>query len=314
MASINSHISWTDSTWNPTTGCTKVSAGCENCYAEALTNRLFGGNFHIVKEHADRIGQAARFTPLREEGKLRPRMVFVNSMSDLMHEDIADSFRDKVFAAMDSHPNTIFQVLTKRPMTLRRYISSTYRAGLPRNIWLGVSVEDNKVRGRVDILRRMADDIGNFTSFLSVEPLIGMPDRHDYSGISWVLIGGESGPKARECKAEWIAKSVDLARAANSAVWFKQFGKWPNNPLYAQARGTGANHLEAVRMSIASGEKMASVEYAASPSNAPPKITGEKGGATLDGKTYRELPQAFHDLAESLNPTTEKPARARSLI
>lgn len=290
MASLNSHISWTDSTWNPTTGCTKVSPGCLHCYAEALTNRLWGGGFETVKEHPDRLRQVRQFGPIIDGSTTRPRMVFVNSMSDLMHDDIADAFRDQVFETMEGAPRTVFQILTKRPMTLRRYIEARYGGrGVPSHLWLGCSVEDNRVRGRIDMLRRLKDAVGDFTAFLSVEPLIGPADRHDYTGIEWVLIGGESGIKARPCEPDWARQSRDLALAAGSAVWFKQWGTWVSNPLYQAA--AGPLHLDKVRQAIGAGEALARIEP--HPKTGRPSVFGEKGGATLDGRTWRDLPPAY---------------------
>lgn len=290
MATMKTHISWTNSTWNPTTGCTKVSAGCDHCYAEALTNRLFGGGFEVVKSHPKRLTQAHGFQPLRNpDGSLTPRMVFVNSMSDLMHDDIADTFRDSVFDAMEGEPRTIFQVLTKRPMTLRRYIEARYgNRGIPAHLWFGASVEDNRVKGRVDMLRRLKDACGEFTAFLSVEPLIGAADKHDYTRIDWVLIGGESGPKARPMAIEWARSSRDEARRANAAVWFKQFGQWTNNPLYRAANAK--THRERIEHAVRAGERQ----------------VAEKGGATLDGEVLHELPPHFHALKAELN---RQPAR-----
>lgn len=297
MATLKTHISWTDSTWNPTTGCTKVSSGCDHCYAEALTNRLWGGGFDVVKTHPERLAQVAKFTPIRDEaGALRPRMVFVNSMSDLMHDQITDAYRDSVFDAITTKPETVFQVLTKRPMTMRRYAEARWKAGgVPANVWLGVSVEDNRVRGRIDQLRRLKDAVGAFTAFLSVEPLIGPCDQHDYRGIDWVLIGGESGPKARPMPADWPRRSRDLAREAGATVWFKQFGSWRNNPLYAQANGP--SHLDRVRQAIRAGERLAFIGV---DDRGRPRVTGEKGGATLDGEILRELPSHYHRLKAEL--------------
>lgn len=291
MTSRATHISWTHSTWNPTTGCTPISAGCDNCYAKALTNRLFGGGFETVRVHPDRLDQAATFRPIRERGAPpRPRMVFVNSMSDLMHDQIPDGFRDQVFDRIEAEPATVFQVLTKRPMTLRRYVEARYRAGVPANVWLGVSVEDDRVRGRIDALRRLKDAVGKFCAFLSVEPLIGAPARHDYTGMDWVLIGGESGPGARPCDADWARASLAKARRAGAAAWFKQWGTWPNNPLYRTANAR--THMERVRSAIDRGERLARIERHAKTGREV--ITGEKGGATLDGETLRELPAAYH--------------------
>jgi len=305
MAVMKTSISWTDSTWNPTTGCTKVSEGCKFCYAEALVHR-WGDDFAVVKMHANRLAQVAQFVPLKgEDGTLRPRRVFVNSMSDLMHEQVTDAFRSQCFDAMESAPQTIMQVLTKRPMTLKRVISERYKGrGVPAHIWLGVSVEDNRVHGRVDELRRLKDMVGDFTAFLSVEPLIGATDLHDYTGIEQVLIGGESGPYARDMAISWPRESRDLARRAGAAVWFKQFGKWSNNPLYRQSNAE--SHLDRVRHAIAAGEQKAwLVERVTKPKNGSTgkpylAVAGEKGGATLDGEVLHEYPPHYHRLAREL--------------
>ncbi len=293
MATLKTHISWTDSTWNPTTGCTKVSAGCDHCYAEAMTNRLFGGGFETVRTHPDRLGQVSKFTPLRDDdGGLRPRLVFVNSMSDLFHDQIPDAFRDRTFAAIEATPWTIYQVLTKRPMTLRRYAEARWQAaGVPANVWLGVSVEDNRVRGRIDQLRRLKDSVGPFTAFLSVEPLIGPCDQHDYRDIEQVLIGGESGPKARLLALEWARLARDRGRDADAALWFKQWGTWRSNPLYRAA--SSARHLDRVRHAIAAGERLAAID---TDRHGRPRVTGEKGGATLDGEVLHDHPPHFHRL------------------
>ena len=226
-------------------------------------------------------------------------MVFVNSMSDLMHDQIPDAFRDQVFERIDATPAAVFQVLTKRPITLRRYIEARYRGrGVPAHLWLGVSVEDDRVRSRIDALRRLKDAVGNFCAFLSVEPLIGDPTHHDYRGMDWVLIGGESGPRARLCDRSWARLATARAKAAGAAVWFKQWGAWPNNPLYREANGR--SHLDRVRSAIECGERLAAI--VADPERpGRPRITGEKGGATLDGETFRELPAVYAALTRSLS-------------
>jgi protein gp37 len=142
MAVMRTHISWTDSTWNPSTGCTKVSAGCLHCDAEHPVEVRWGGDFSKVVAHPERIAAVRKFKPLLVDGQLVPRRVFVNSMSDLMHEAISDRFRDLCFDAIEQHDLAVFQVLTKRPMTMRRYIERRYGEGrMPRHIWLGASVE-----------------------------------------------------------------------------------------------------------------------------------------------------------------------------
>jgi protein gp37 len=296
---MKTHISWTDSTWNPTTGCTKVSAGCQFCYAEYIVEKRWGGDFATVVSHENRIDAVRKFKPLVDErGVPTPRRVFVNSMSDLMHEQIAEDFRHRCFDAMELKTDTVFQVLTKRPMTMRRYVRERYGAGgmfkMPDHIWLGASVEDNRVRGRIDTMRGIKDDVGAVT-FLSVEPLIGVPDKHDYTGIDQVLIGGESGVGARPMDEAWARCAVEKARYAKSAVWFKQFGQWRNNPLYRAANGP--THLDKVRQAIAAGEREARIEESAT---GKPMVTGEKGGATLDGAVLHEMPPVFAELTTRL--------------
>ena len=315
MTSTKTHISWTDSTWNPTTGCTKVSAGCERCYAEALTKRLGlgGGDFSIVQMHERRIAEVRRFKPIVSGATLLPHRVFVNSMSDLMHDAIPDSFRDLVFDAMETMPHSIFQVLTKRAMTLGRYIDRRYKANgrrVPHHIWLGVSAEDNRVAARLRMLRRLKQDAGGFTAFVSVEPLIGNVDAHDYAELDWILIGGESGPGARPMDLAWARKARDLARAAGAAVWFKQFGTWGNNPLYAEGRlaSVSKKHFNLVRYALDHGEREAAIVM----SKGRLTIEGEKGGATLDGEVIHEHPPAYADLQAILS--AGNPARQAAKV
>jgi len=299
MTVLKTHISWTDSTWNPTVGCTKVSAGCDNCYAEAIVRRQ-GLDFATVRTFPARLATGLGFGPVAgEDGRPRPRLVFVNSMSDLFHEQIGEGFRGEIFDTIDHNSRTIFQVLTKRPMTMARVIEQRYAAaGVPRHLWLGVSAEDNRVKGRLDQLRRLKERVGNFTAFVSVEPLIGPVDRHDYTGLDWVLIGGESIQMGRWRKMDidWARQARDQARAAGAAIWFKQFGMWQNNPLYRQA--PAGRHWEKVRWCIANGECQARLVTDCTTGKV--RIEGEKGGATLDDEVLHELPPAYHALRQEL--------------
>lgn len=300
MAVMKTHISWTNTTWNPTTGCTKVSAGCDNCYAEEITNRFLGGDFETVRTHPSRISQVAQFKPmLGDDGFLYPRLVFVNSMSDIFHEDISDEFRDQVFQAQVENTQTIFQNLTKRPHIMRKYVKRFFSNGVPDNIWLGTSVEDNRVTGRIRQLRAMKDDVGDFTAFLSVEPLIGPADEHDYADIEQVLIGGESGKGARDCKALWVNQSFDAARRHNSAVHMKQWGLPRNNPLVIEAMATGMKITEAFFHVVRNGQEKA-CEIILDQKTGKEKIEGEKGGATLNGNLYREKPPSYFRVKASL--------------
>lgn len=211
----NSHIEWTEATWNPVTGCTKVSAGCKNCYAERLALRLQAmGNARYrngfkVTLHEDLIDLPKRW---RE-----PRLIFVNSMSDLFHEQVPLEFVQSVFATMDECPKHTFQILTKRSSRLRKLAS---QLDWPPNVWIGVSVEDSRVLSRIDDLRMVPAAV----RFLSCEPLIGSLAGIDLTGIHWVIVGGESGWGARPMKTEWIREIFRACRKHNVPFFFKQWG------------------------------------------------------------------------------------------
>ncbi len=201
-------ISWTDLTWNPVSGCTKVSEGCKFCYAEAWAKR-FGRSFEPTF-HEDRLKQARKIPSGSK--------VFVNSMSDLFHEKISFPDVNAVFNEMRNREDVTFQILTKRPERALEY-SRMYRS-FPPNVWIGVSVESEKYRGRIDTLR----DILAINRFVSFEPLIGDIGKVDLSNIKWIIIGGESGPHHRPMKLEWARNLVRQAREQNVAVWVKQLG------------------------------------------------------------------------------------------
>jgi protein gp37 len=211
----NSSIEWTEATWNPVTGCSKVSAGCKNCYAERLAARLQAmGNARYrnafkVTLHPDLIELPKKW---RE-----PRLIFVNSMSDLFHEQLPLEFIQRVFATMRDCPQHTFQILTKRSARLRKLAGNLE---WPSNVWMGVSVEDQRV------LRRIADlqCVPATVRFLSCEPLIGPLDELSLEGVHWVIVGGESGPGARPMKIEWIRSIFRQCRKAKVPFFFKQWG------------------------------------------------------------------------------------------
>lgn len=211
----NSHIEWTQATWNPITGCTKISAGCKNCYAErlALRLRLMGNqryrNGFRVTLHPDLISLPKSWRT--------PRLIFVNSMSDLFHDDVPLAFIQRVFETMRECPQHTFQVLTKRSDRLRRLASEI---NWPANVWMGVSVEDSRVLRRVDHLRQVPAAV----RFLSCEPLIGSLGRIDLTDIHWVIVGGESGFGARPMKIEWVREVFRICRRYNVPFFFKQWG------------------------------------------------------------------------------------------
>ena len=210
-----SHIEWTEATWNPVTGCTKVSAGCKNCYAERLAKRL-----HLMGNGRYRNG--FRLT-LHEDVVDLPRSwktgrkVFVNSMSDLFHDDVPLSFIQRVFETMRECPQHVFQVLTKRSARLQRIAG---KIEWPDNVWMGVSVEDARVLARVDELREVPAAI----RFLSCEPLIGSLAGINLRGIHWVIVGGESGPGARPMQIEWVREIFRACRSEKVPFFFKQWG------------------------------------------------------------------------------------------
>ncbi|WP_121354865.1 DUF5131 family protein [Flavisolibacter nicotianae] len=210
-----SSIEWTEMTWNPTTGCNKVSAGCKHCYAEVMTRRLKAMGVEKYRDGFElRVHPDALTIPYTWKS---PKVVFVNSMSDLFHKDVPLSFIQQVFAVMNDNPQHVFQVLTKRSDLLPKY-SGQLKWG--HNIWMGVSVENQKVMNRIDDLR----GTGARVKFLSCEPLIGPLPNMNLTGIDWVIVGGESGRKPRPMKEEWALDILEQCKAADVKFFFKQWG------------------------------------------------------------------------------------------
>jgi protein gp37 len=216
----STQIEWTDSTWNPVTGCTKVTAGCDFCYAERFSERFRG-----VKGHPFENGFNLTLRPERLEQPLRwrePRRIFVNSMSDLFHKDVpTTTFIDAVFDTMEKASWHTYQVLTKRSSLMARYLRERYKGGLaPQHIWLGVSIEDAKNAVRLNHLKAARASI----KFVSFEPLIGPVGPVDLKGIDWVIVGGESGPRSRPIDEAWVLEIRDRCKADKVAFFFKQWG------------------------------------------------------------------------------------------
>lgn len=213
-----SSIEWTEHTWNPVTGCTKVSPGCKHCYAEVMAGRLramrapgYERGFELSL-HPERLMQ-----PLQRK---TPTKYFVNSMSDLFHEDVPSRFIDNVLEVCESTPQHTYQILTKRADRLPSFFA---RRACPHNVWLGVSVEDKQYGlPRIDELRK----VDAVVRFLSVEPLLEDLGKIDLSGIHWVIVGGESGAKARPMKPEWVERVRLQAIDQGVAFFFKQWGAW----------------------------------------------------------------------------------------
>ena len=212
--SDRSKIEWTEATWNPVRGCSKVSPGCLHCYAERFAERWRG-----IKGHPYEFGFDVRRVPEMLDQPLRwrrPRFVFVNSMSDLFHEEVPTSFIEKVFDVMAATPHHTFQVLTKRA---DRLASLASKLTWTPNIWQGVSIESQRYATRADLLRRVPARV----RFLSVEPMLG-PVTLRLSGIHWVIAGGESGPSARPVEAPWVRSLRDQCVRARVPFFFKQWG------------------------------------------------------------------------------------------
>ncbi len=210
-----SSIEWTESTWNPVTGCTKISTGCKHCYAERMAKRLqamgqpnYRDGFK-VRCHHNVLG-----APLNWK---KPQMIFVNSMSDLFHNDVPASFIEEIFFTMKESPWHTYQVLTKRASRMKKL---AHRFEWSKNIWMGVTVETVDHVDRIDHLREVPCSV----RFLSLEPLLGpLPDLN-LDGIDWVIVGGESGPGARPMKKEWVEDLRDQCMAADVPFFFKQWG------------------------------------------------------------------------------------------
>jgi len=218
--SVQSSIEWTDATWNPVRGCTKVSPGCKHCYAETFAERFRGVKGHPYEQGFDlRLVPEKLFEPLRWKSA---RMIFVNSMSDLFQDDVADEYVERVADVMVKADWHTFQVLTKRAERMKLLLNTRLRfAAQQRHIWWGVSVEDKK-HGlpRIDKLRIAEIAV----RFLSIEPLLEDLGVLDLTGISWVIVGGESGRGARPLKREWVISIRDQCHAAGVPFFFKQWG------------------------------------------------------------------------------------------
>lgn len=212
-----SKIEWTESTWNPITGCTKITAGCKFCYAEVMTRRLqamgqekYKNGFDITL-HPDTLQEPYNWK--------KPKMIFVNSMSDLFHKDVPVEYIKEIFKVMKNNPQHVFQILTKRADILNYYDSEGW-LDWSHNIWMGVTVEDASVMKRIDLLRTT----GARVKFLSCEPLLSDLPNMNLQNIDWVIVGGESGRTPRPIKEEWVLNIKEQCNAQKTAFYFKQWG------------------------------------------------------------------------------------------
>ena len=223
-------IEWTEATWNPSTGCNKVTAGCKHCYAETMARRLKamgapgyenGFEFTLMPDRLE--------MPLRIK---KPTKFFVNSMSDLFHEKMPYEYLDRVFEVMRKTPQHTYQVLTKRELILEDYCKTRE---IPQNVWLGVSVEMAKTKHRIDILRNVKAKI----RFLSLEPLLEDLGSLNLTDIHWVIVGGESGPKARPMQPEWALRIKTQCEEQDVAFFFKQWGTWGDDGVRRSKKANG---------------------------------------------------------------------------
>lgn len=211
----HSSIEWTNATWNPVTGCTRVSPGCANCYASRMAHRLRAMGQHRYR-HGFQVTLQPDLLSLPLAWK-KPKYVFVNSMSDLFHDEVPTEYIVEVFNVMTQAKWHTFQVLTKRS---QRLSALCHKLNWSPNVWIGVSIEDSSFKYRVDHLRHIPAAV----RYLSIEPLLGPISKLSLKGIDWVIVGGESGPKAREMKAEWVRPIRDKCVAMRIPFFFKQWG------------------------------------------------------------------------------------------
>lgn len=231
----NTSIEWTEKTWNPSIGCNKVSAGCKYCYAEVFAKRLKSMG---VKDYED--GFRFKILPhrLNEPFKIKkPTQFFVNSMSDLFHEEMPFDYLDQVFEVIEKTPHHIYQILTKREQKMLEYFQNKK---VPKNVWLGVSVENKSFVYRIESLKQINCSI----RFISFEPLIGSVGTIDLKNIHWAIVGGESGLKARKIKVEWVQEIFEQCKKDGVAFFFKQWGTWGADEIKRNKKKNGRIFLE----------------------------------------------------------------------
>ena len=223
-------IEWTERTWNPVTGCDKISEGCAHCYAENMARRLC--SMH-TKKYANGFKVTTHAESLKEPFSWhKPSTIFVCSMGDLFHEDVSFEFVDKVIDVIRKTPKHKYQILTKRAERMSDYFKTR---SIPRNAWLGVTVEVERTKFRIDYLR----DLNATVKFLSCEPLLSDLGNMDLTGIDWVIVGGESGTSARPMKEEWVLNIKTQADMSNVPFFFKQWGTWGQDGIKRNKKANG---------------------------------------------------------------------------
>ena len=240
------HIEWTDATWNPVAGCSIVTAGCTNCYAMQMAKRLEAMGVEKYKGLTRRSGKRTIWRGIVREdrdaleipyGWKKPKKIFVNSMSDLFHEQVTDDFILDVWRVMRATPQHNYQILTKRPQRMAQLVAAQVDTVLP-NVWLGTSIENADVLDRADDLRSVPAAI----RFISFEPLIGPVGSIDLTGIDWAIVGGESGSAARPIREEWIDEIYSQCERQRTAFFFKQWGTWGKDNKRRSKRANGREY------------------------------------------------------------------------
>lgn len=223
------NISWTEKTWNPVTGCTPISRGCMNCYAAVMANRFRGRQGKYINGFKVTLHEDSLDEPLHE---FKSCTIFVCSMGDSFHEDVSFEFIDKVMETINKTPWHKYLILTKRPKRMAEYFQNH---DIPKNVWLGTTVEAAEYKYRVDVIRPLNATV----KFLSCEPLIEDLGELDLTGIDWVIAGGESGNRARPIKEEWVMNIKDQAEAQGVAFFFKQWGTWGSDGIKRSKEANG---------------------------------------------------------------------------
>lgn len=281
-----SNIEWTNITWNPVTGCTPISEGCQNCYAERMHKRLQAMGQEKYQLEFNQV-QHCMWELTKKFGK-KSKMIFVNSMSDLFHDNVMPPkthFIFRVFENIEKNPQHVFQILTKRSHNLTILTKEYKTFKFPRNVWLGVTVELAEYKSRIDDLRQTNAKI----KFLSCEPLLGDLGKLDLTGIDWVIVGGESGPGARPMHPDWVRNILRQCQEQNVKFFFKQWGEWL--PRFEKGKYsdfsvkdmTGKNWDKLYRFLGFDGENIC---YMA-------KVGKKKAGRELDGQIWDQIPEVI---------------------
>ena len=223
-------IEWTDRVWNPTKGCSKISEGCKYCYAESFAKRLQAMGMEDYKDGFKfKILPHRLYEPLKIK---KPQKFFVNSMSDLFHDDMPDEYLNQIFDVINQTPQHTYQILTKRVENMYIYFQNH---NVPQNVWLGVTVENSKYSYRIDILKKINATI----KFISFEPLIDSAGKIDLTDIDWVIVGGESGYNGRPMKPEWVNEIYLQCQEKNIPFFFKQWGTWGSDGIKRNKKANG---------------------------------------------------------------------------